>query len=210
MALKEKHAWRRRLGLRGSLWYFEEPKKPKPPSVFSQPAAWSAFVAAISAVLTAIFAYNNYLFTKQSYMQTHPPKLIATLAQIDHGDGGWTYSVMVRNDGNTEALNIYARLVFGGTTHDARFVDLFDNGMPAGSIHTLSGPPGNRGPEKDGDLVVVTLTYEDRIGKSDFDFNNSAREDKFCGILKESYAMLGGCDAVLSGYQEKSAPKSAK
>jgi uncharacterized membrane protein len=95
MALREKHAWRRRLGLRGSLWYFEEPKKPKPPSVFNQPAAWSAIVTAISAVLTAIFAYNNYLFTKQSYLQTHPPKLVAVSAEIDHGGGGWTYIVIV-------------------------------------------------------------------------------------------------------------------
>jgi hypothetical protein len=214
MALREKHAWRRRVGLRGSLWYFEEPKKPKLPSVFNQPAAWSTIIAAISAVLTAMFAYNNYLLTKQSYLQTHPPKLVGIYAVVSHDGDGWTYSVLARNDGNTEALNVDAVLIYGSPTDDPRTVNFGKRqNIPAGDTNTLRAGPFDEGPKNDGDLVQVILIYNDSasLGNGDHDlYNNPRRKDMFCGTLNDSMAMLGGCDAVYREDMKKWAPKSTK
>jgi len=207
MALREKHAWRRWLGLRGSLWYFEQPKRPKPPSAFSQPAAWSAIVAAISAILTAIFAYDNYHLTKQSYRQTHPPKLVAVSAFIVREPDSLAYYLMIRNEGDTEAHNVHATLLFLGNRDSISLnfgSDFYDIPIPAGGAAALLSPgPLDSSPKVDGDIVLVNMHYNDSDDDSDehgpvVDLTGKSEKKvgMFCGTFKTktSVVVLGSCN----------------
>jgi len=133
MALRLKHAWRKYLGLHGSLWVFEEPQKPKPPSVFNQPAAWSTIIAAISAVLTAIFAYNNFTLTKQTTVQNHPPKLVATEFGIQRVSDGWLFYVEGENEGESEAVNPHAQVECRGNGDDATYNSVHGKNISPGA-----------------------------------------------------------------------------
>jgi len=114
--LKQKGRWRSRLGLKGHIYYYDETPSKKRFQTLG-PAVWSAIIAALSTILTAIFAFQNLNLTKAnlnltkaSFMSLHRPKL--EIRDVFVGLSPmfektiWEMAPIVVNSGESAAKNV--------------------------------------------------------------------------------------------------------
>jgi hypothetical protein len=104
--LKQRGRWRSWLRLKGRIWYYDDSPKT---SLFTNPGLWSACVAAISTILTAIFAWQNFQLNKTNFSLAHPPKLAlkAIAATPDNLNRSVFHLIVVlHNSGDSDAESI--------------------------------------------------------------------------------------------------------
>jgi hypothetical protein len=99
--------WRRLFGLKGSIFYYDDKVDA---GVKWSTTHSSAAIAALSTVLTAIFAYQNLSLTQANFAVAHPPKLEAISLGARHSGDDVTFSFFVKNNSDSLAKDAWVAL----------------------------------------------------------------------------------------------------